>query len=52
VEGIMRGINDDALNVEVVHAIRDDVEYYFDSYQSEEYQQIMYDEVTFRETTR
>jgi CCR4-NOT transcription complex subunit 3 len=47
-EGIMRLVNNDVLDAELVDAVKDDVEYYADSYQDEEYQQ-MYDEDTFYE---
>jgi len=47
-EGIMRLVNNDVLAVEVVDPIKEDLEYYLDSYGDEDYQQA-YDEDIFYE---
>eukprot|EP00429_Kryptoperidinium_foliaceum_P049245 CAMPEP_0176114448 /NCGR_PEP_ID=MMETSP0120_2-20121206/57474_1 /TAXON_ID=160619 /ORGANISM="Kryptoperidinium foliaceum, Strain CCMP 1326" /LENGTH=632 /DNA_ID=CAMNT_0017448681 /DNA_START=168 /DNA_END=2066 /DNA_ORIENTATION=+ len=47
-EGIIRLVNNDVLDVEVVDPLRDDLEYYLDSYEDEDYQQA-YDEEFFYE---
>ncbi|KAG7341051.1 CCR4-Not complex component [Nitzschia inconspicua] len=48
-EGIMRLVNNDVLDVDEVDKLKDDLDYYFDSFQDEEYQQ-MYDEDVFYES--
>ena len=47
-EGITRLVNNDVLDVDVVDPIREDLEYYLDSYEEEDYQQA-YDEDFFYE---
>lgn len=47
-EGIMRLVNNDVLDVDAVNPIREDLEYYIDSYDDEDYQQA-YDEDFFYE---
>ena len=47
-EGIMRLVNNDVLDVEIVDPIREDLEYYMDSYEDEDYVQA-YDEDFFYE---
>lgn len=47
-EGIMRLVNNDVLDVDVVDPIKDDLDYYLDSYEDEDYQQ-GYDEEFFYE---
>uniref|UniRef100_A0A7S1UQS1 CCR4-NOT transcription complex subunit 3 n=1 Tax=Grammatophora oceanica TaxID=210454 RepID=A0A7S1UQS1_9STRA len=47
-EGIMRLVNNDRLDVESVDSIREDLEYYIESYEDEDYQQA-YDEEFFYE---
>ena len=48
-EGITRLVNNDRLDVEIVNSIKDDLDYYLDSYEDEDYQQA-YDEDFFYET--
>lgn len=48
-EGIMRLVNNDRLDVEAVNALQEDLDYYVDSYEDEEYQQ-QYDEEFFYES--
>lgn len=47
-EGIVRLVNNDVLNVDVVDPIKEDLEYYLDSYDDDDYQQA-YDEDFFYE---
>jgi CCR4-NOT transcription complex subunit 3 len=47
-EGIMRLVNNDVLDVEVVESIKEDLEYYMESFEDEDYQQA-YDEEFFYE---
>ena len=47
-EGIMRLVNNDVLDVEVVDPIKEDLEYYMDSHEDDDYQQA-YDEEFFYE---
>lgn len=47
-EGIMRLVNNDVLDVEVVDPIKEDLDYYIDSYEDDDYQQA-YDEEFFYE---
>ena len=47
-EGIMRLVNNDVLNVEVVDPIKEDLDYYIESYEDDDYQQA-YDEDFFYE---
>ena len=47
-EGIMRLVNNDVLDVEVVDPLKEDLEYYIDSYEDDDYQQA-YDEDFFYE---
>jgi CCR4-NOT transcription complex subunit 3 len=47
-EGIMRLVNNDVLDVDVVDPIKEDLEYYLDSYDDDDYQQA-YDEDFFYE---
>jgi CCR4-NOT transcriptional regulation complex NOT5 subunit len=47
-EGITRLVNNDVLDVDVVDPVREDLEYYLDSYEDEDYQQA-YDEDFFYE---
>jgi CCR4-NOT transcription complex subunit 3 len=47
-EGIMRLVNNDVLDVEVVDPLKDDLDYYMDSHDDDEYQQA-YDEDFFYE---
>lgn len=47
-EGIMRLVNNDRLDVETVDSIKEDLDYYLDSYEDEDYQQA-YDEDFFYE---
>ena len=48
-EGIMRLVNNDVLDVEVVDPIKDDLDYYLESYEDDDYQQA-YDEEFFYES--
>lgn len=48
-EGIIRLVNNDVLDVDAVDAIRDDLDYYLDSYQEDDFQ-MGYDEEFFYET--
>ncbi len=48
-EGIMRLVNNDRLDPELVDNIKDDLDYYMDSYEDDEYQQA-YDENFFYES--
>jgi CCR4-NOT transcription complex subunit 3 len=48
-EGIMRLVNNDRLDTDSVNALREDLDYYVDSYEDEEYQQ-QYDEEFFYES--
>jgi CCR4-NOT transcription complex subunit 3 len=48
-EGIMRLVNNDRLDVDAVDGIKDDLDYYLDSYEDEDYQQA-YDEDFFYES--
>ena len=48
-EGIMRLVNNDRLDVDAVNALQEDLDYYVDSYEDEEYQQ-QYDEEFFYES--
>lgn len=48
-EGIMRLVNNDRLDVEVVDNIKEDLDYYIDSYEDDDYQQA-YDEEFFYES--
>ena len=45
-EGIMRLVNNDVLDVDAVDALKEDLDYYMDSYEDEDYQQA-YDEEFF-----
>ena len=47
-EGIIRLVNNDRLDVDTVNTVKDDLEYYIDSYEDEDYQQA-YDEDFFYE---
>ena len=47
-EGIMRLVNNDVLDVELVDSVKEDLEYYLESYEDEDYQQA-YDEDFFYE---
>ena len=47
-EGIMRLVNNDVLDVEVVDPIKEDLDYYLESYEDDDYQQA-YDEEFFYE---
>ena len=47
-EGIMRLVNNDVLDVEVVDPVKEDLEYYIESYEDDDYQQA-YDEDFFYE---
>lgn len=47
-EGIMRLVNNDVLDVDIVDPIKEDLEYYMDSFKDEDYQQA-YDEEFFYE---
>lgn len=47
-EGIIRLVNNDRLDVDTVNTIKDDLEYYMESYEDEDYQQA-YDEDFFYE---
>ncbi len=47
-EGIMRLVNNDVLDVEVVDPIKEDLDYYIESYEDDDYQQA-YDEEFFYE---
>ena len=47
-EGVMRLVNNDVLDVEVVESIKEDLEYYMESFEDEDYQQA-YDEEFFYE---
>jgi len=47
-EGIMRLVNNDRLDVDPVNSIKEDLDYYLDSYEDEDYQQA-YDEDFFYE---
>ena len=48
-EGIMRLVNNDVLDVEIVDPLKEDLEYYLESYEDEDYQQA-YDEEYFYES--
>jgi CCR4-NOT transcription complex subunit 3 len=48
-EGIMRLVNNDVLDVDVVDPIKEDLDYYIESYEDDDYQQA-YDEDFFYET--
>lgn len=48
-EGIMRLVNNDVLDVETVNATKDDLEYYLEDHEDDDYQQA-YDEEFFYET--
>lgn len=47
-EGIMRLVNNDVLDVEVVNPVKEDLDYYLESYEDDDYQQA-YDEEFFYE---
>lgn len=50
-EGIIRLVNNDVLQVDAVDAIKDDIDYYMDSHQEEDFQ-LGYDEESFYETLK